>query len=257
MTDSTNTMIGAILVAVALVGIGGLYLSTSSGQQGYTGPYSITGADEFQIASGDFMVADLTNVQCKVLDGQGDPFADSCYIDADIAFEQVILCTFATADPALDGTAPLAYPEAGTLTPYDTGCAVAYTSLSETDPSQGAFGVENLGNVALHISAIDATGSAFGGSSTREIIAHEQNDGDCPDEDVGTPNLCIKTTNGPGTDVDYEPLALASVDLCGRLAVGGGLEIDLRYGVPTTTLPGAYPESITINADTIIDNTCA
>jgi len=271
-----NYVVAATLILVAFVGIAGLYFSTTGTQQGgivqsvfrgaLFGGLSITGADTTQLGSADFNVTPVINIQFK-------NFTDSNAIAANITPNQTTVCMFATAvgntsddmdftNCSSAGGSPCVYPDRN-LTPTESGCEVVYSTLSEVNASQGAFGVENLGNVALRVNATDATGCTFGESSpascVRQIVANQQYEGAC--NTTNSSNFCIRTVVNPGGPeaVHYVNFQAADspVVLCDNLEKGGGLEIDLNYtfsiaGVP----PGLYVDTLTFVADNVTDSTC-
>src|SRR5574341_405719 len=154
MSDSHNYIIATILLAVAAVGIGGLYY-TSSGSAGIM----ITGADTFQNATATFNVTPTINIQFK-------SFGDSNSVVANITPSQTTTCTFNTAAANATGFFPNTTSNTTfNLTNSSSGCTVTYSTLSEPQNSTGAFGVENLGNTDLRVNASDSTGCAFGESS--------------------------------------------------------------------------------------------
>jgi hypothetical protein len=276
MSDSHTYIIAATLILVAFVGVAGLYFSTSgTTQQGivqapssrwFGGGLMITGADTAQLGSADFNVTPTINIQFK-------NFTDSSTVAANITPNQTTICMFSTAvgntsanmtfsNGTTAGGTSLVYPFRN-LTPTTDGCEVVYSTLSEVNASQGAFGVENLGNVDIRVNASDATGCVFGESApascVRQIVANQQFEGAC--NTTNSTNFCIRTVINPGGPeaihyVDFNS-ADSPVILCEDLDQNAGLEIDLNYtfsipGVP----PGLYVDSITFVADNVTDSTC-
>lgn len=256
MSDHHNYTIGAILIAVALVGIGGLYFTTSG-----NGPALITGADTTQVGNASFNVSATINIQFK-------SFNDSNFISANISSNQTTTCMFATAvgntsNNMTFNNGSTGFPIPQNLVPTSLGCEIAYESESELNQTNGAFGIENLGSIDVRVNASDATGCTFGESSPqnclREIVANQQNLGDC-NTTVST-NFCIRTVINPGGPeaihyVDFNS-ADSPVILCDNLDIGGGIEIDLNYtySVPGVS-PGTYVDSISFVADNVTDTAC-
>ncbi len=268
-----NYVVAATLILVAFVGIAGLYFSTTGTQQGgivqsvfrgaLFGGLSITGADTTQLGSADFNVTPVINIQFK-------NFTDSNAIAANITPNQTTICMFATAVGNVsnnltfnNGTTAGGLPIPQNLVPTEQGCEVVYSTLSEVNQTSGAFGVENLGNVALRVNATDATGCTFGESSpascVRQIVANQQYEGAC--NTTNSSNFCIRTVIAPGGPEEIHYVNFQAADspvvLCDNLEKGGGLEIDLNYtfsiaGVP----PGLYVDTITFVADNVTDSTC-
>ena len=260
MTDehTHNFIVAAILIAVAVVGIGGLYFTTRG-----TGPVTITGADTFQEGNATFNVSATINLQFK-------PFTDSNSISANITGNQTTYCMFATAvgnDTANmdfnNGTTAGGLPIPQNLVPTDRGCEVVYETVSEDNQTNGAFGVENLGSIAIRVNASDATGCTFGESApascTRQIVANQQFEGAC--NTTNSSNFCIRTVENPGGPeaVHYVNFQAADspVILCDYLEIGGGIEIDLNYTYTIAGVsPGPYVDSISFVADNVTDPTC-
>ncbi len=256
-----NIIVAAILIAVAVVGVGGLYFTTRG-----TGPVLITGADTTQEGNATFNVSATINLQFK-------SFNDSNFISANITSNQTTTCMFATAvgntsnnmtfnNGTSAGDTSLVFPFRN-LTPTARGCEISYESESELNASQGAFGVENLGSIDIRVNASDPTGCTFGeaapASCIRQIVANQQIEGDC--NTTNSSNFCIRTVINPGgpEGVAYVNFNAANspVILCDNLDVNGGLEIDLNYtytvsGVAT----GTYVDSISFVADNVTDSTC-
>jgi len=273
-----NYVVAATLVLVTFVGIAGLYFSTAGTQEDgvvrsffspglFGGGLMITGADTTQLGSADFNVTPTINLQFK-------SFPDSGVVAANITPNQTTICAFATAtgntsnnmtfnNGTSAGDTSLIFPFRN-LTPTMSGCEVIYSTLSEPNASQGAFGVENLGNVDIRVNATDATGCVFGeaapASCVRQIVANQQFEGAC--NTTNSTNFCIRTiinTVGASEAVHYVNFNAANspVILCDNLDINAGLEIDLNYtfniiGVP----PGLYVDAITFVADNVTDSTC-
>jgi len=266
MTDSHNYIVAATLILVAVVGVAGLYFATSGQQEGGVvqsvlpswmgGGIAITGADTVQLGSADFNVTAVINLQFK-------NFSDSSTILANITPNQTTTCNFMTAVPNETGLNFNNDSFPVNLTPGATGCEVVYSTLSEVDPDEGAFGVENMGSIDIRVNASDATGCTFGeaapASCIRQIVANQQFVGAC--NTTNSSNFCIRTVISPGGPeaIHYVSFSAAAspVILCDNLDIGGGLEIDLNYsfaisGVP----PGLYVDSIDFIADNVTDSTC-
>jgi len=217
---------------------------------------TITGADTFQNASASFNVSATINLQFK-------SFNDSSSISANISGNQTTTCNFGTATPNMTG---LNFPNSSfplNLTPFATGCEVDYSTQSEENASQGAFGVENLGSIDIRVNASDSTGCTFGesppASCIREIVANQQNLGDC--NTTNSSNFCIRTVVFPGGPEAIHYVNFNSTNspviLCDNLDIGGGLEIDLNYSYAISGVPsGAYVDSISFVADNVTDPTC-
>jgi hypothetical protein len=270
MSDSHTYIIAATLILVAFVGVAGLYFATSGPREGgvirtvsssWFGGISITGADTAQLGSADFNVTPTINIQFK-------NFSDSNAIAGNITPNQTTICTFATAMPNASNNMTFnngstGFPIPQNLVPTENGCEVVYSTVSETNQTNGAFGVENLGNVDIRVNASDATGCVFGESApascVRQIVANQQFIGAC--NTTNSSNFCIRTVINPGGPeaIHYTAFQAANspVILCDNLDQNAGLEIDLNYtfsigGVP----PGLYVDSITFVADNVTDSTC-
>lgn len=258
MSDHHNYSIGAILIAVALVGIGGLYFTTSG-----NGPALITGADTLQTGNATFNVSATINIQFKA-------FTDSNFISANISSNQTTTCMFATAVgnetqnmTFNNGTTAGGGPIPQNLVPTSNGCEISYESESELNQTNGAFGVENLGSVDIRVNVSDATGCAFGESSPqnclREVVANQQFEGACNTTD--STNFCIRTVINPGGPeaihyVDFNS-ADSPVILCDDLDINGGLEVDLNYTYSVAGVsPGTYVDSMSFVADNVTDSAC-
>ncbi len=256
MSDHHNYAIGAILIAVALVGVGGLYFTTRSG-----GPVMITGADTSQIGNATFNVSATINIQFK-------SFTDSNFISANITSNQTTTCMFATAvgntsNNMTFNNGSTGFPIPQNLLPTSRGCAISYESESELNQTQGAFGIENLGSVDIRVNASDATGCTFGESSPssciRQIVANQQFIGAC--NTTLSTNFCIRTVINPGGPEAIHYVGFQSTDspviLCDNLDINGGLEVDLNYTYAIAGVsPGTYVDSISFVADNVTDPTC-